>query len=358
MEKRENLLIDYGYSVYQEKVDDIEAYRDIEKGRVISQHKNFYEVIMSYGIVKAQISGKYLYNVEEYGGYPVVGDYVGVRIVDDIAIIVTLLPRVTMFFRKDMWHKESVQVLASNFDTILICSSMNNDFSIRRIERYVILAKVSGADIAIILTKADLCNDVQEKVMICKKNFKEIPVYAISIKQETGYEEIRKYFNEHITVLLLGSSGVGKSSLVNYLSGQKIMDTGSIREDDDKGRHTTVRRQIIKMNSGGLVVDTPGLREVGITNSDEVIEDMFEDICILEQQCKFRNCTHKGEKGCAVIQALHDGKLSRERYATYVKFKLENQILNDRGGYMYNKWQRSKQRTTNERIIRKLKRGK
>lgn len=353
MKTSKNLLCTYGFDSYIQNID-LNKYRINNIARVVSQHKQLYEVVTENKFIKAQVSGRYSFHVDEYGGYPVVGDYVTISNDDDFAIINELLPRMTLFYRKDNWIKEGIQVLVSNFDTILICSSLNRDFNIGRIQRYMILSKESGANVAIILTKSDLCTDVESKIAMCERSFMGIQVHAISSKDNVGMEALNEYFKPKKTVLLIGSSGVGKSSVVNSLCNAEIMKVGDI-SDDGRGRHTTVHRQIIKLPNDGLLIDTPGLREVGIVHATDSINNIFSDIEQLEMRCKFGNCSHNSENGCAIKEAIKSNELSLERYKLYLVFKMENKFCNDKGQYMLDKWKKSKEKSVNYRKIRKMK---
>ncbi len=357
---KQDLLIKYGYDIYKANNMEIENLPIEKIGRVIACHKNFYDVVMKENIVLAQVAGKYRNNLEEEGGYPVVGDFVAVNSASsDFALIESTLTRTTVFYRKDIWNKSGMQILAANFDCILICSSLNKDFSLKRIERYVALSINSGAKVFIVLTKSDLCSDYENKVKMCEEYFpnQNIQVIAISVVSGMGIDMIREIFSDGSAALLLGSSGVGKSSLVNLLSGKQVMDIGSIREDDDKGKHTTVVRQMICLDQG-IIIDTPGLREVGIVCVDDSVDTLFSDIKELELKCKYSDCKHVRRDGCAVLAAIENGTLSRSRYANYLKMQYENRLLNDRGGYLLNKWQRSKQRSKDLREIRKRRKKK
>lgn len=332
----------YGYLDYSDPSTEEATDTADTVVRIISQHKNYYEIVSPRGIAMAQLTGKYLYSVHEKGGYPVVGDYVKARLVqDDYAVIEDLLPRRSLFVRKDAWNKDGVQVLAANFNTVLICTSVGRDFNLDRLERYIILAKSSGADVAIVLTKCDLCQDIDSFISQCAEHFGEIPVYPVSSSTGFGVDAVRKIFAPGKTILLLGSSGVGKSTLVNILNGSVIMETGEI-DKYGRGRHTTVRRQIIRMNNGSLIVDTPGLREVGISFADLSLSDSMEYIQQLETQCKFSDCSHRGDKGCAIAAAIERGDLTEAQYRKYLQMRWENKLEDDRGSYLFEKWQTSK----------------
>lgn len=351
----ENKLKDYGFLKYKEGI----SINLIERhfiARVISQHRNKYKIVTERGIMWAQVSGKYIYKHEEEGGYPVVGDYVSIIINDtnDFAVIEDLLPRKTLFYRKDNWNKNGIQVLVSNFDNILICTSLNEDFNISRIERFIIQALESKAKVSIILTKADLCNDINDAIVKCKERFPEIPVHVISVYENYGLEVLKKYFIEGNTVLLLGSSGVGKSSLVNKLSNREIMRVGETSENGE-GKHTTVHREIIVLPSKTLLIDTPGLREIGIISARNSIDDIFDDVIEIERQCKFTDCSHKNEKGCAIREAISSGKLDSNRYSRYLGYKAENDLESNRGAYLFEKWQRNKEKAVQLRKVRNNK---
>lgn len=349
----DGLLKLYGYDNYKE--DNDQEIADFSIGRIISCSRNMYDVVTDDRILKGCVTGKFRYNVEENGGYPVVGDYVEINAIsDEMATIENILSRKTVFYRRDNWSKSGIQILASNFSSIMICSSLNKDFSLNRIERYVLLSISSGAKIYIVLTKSDLCSNYEEKVKMCEDYFSKhnITVIAISSLTGMGMDELKTVFDNGEEVLLLGSSGVGKSSLVNALANKKIMNVGAIREDDDKGKHTTVSRQMICLHPG-IIIDTPGLREVGMISIDDSLTDFYEDIKALETQCKYRNCNHTNNAGCAVLQAIVDGRLSKARYSNYLKMKFENTLLDDRENYLFNKWQRSKERSRNLKDIRK-----
>ena len=236
--------------------------------------------------------------------------------------------------------------------------TLNKDFNIKRLERYVVLAKSSGAEVVIVLTKCDLCEEYEEIISQCMEYFEGIKTIAISVVTDVGISELRQQFNGNKVGLLIGSSGVGKSSLVNKLCMRQVMNTGEIRQDDDRGKHTTVSRHMIYFDEG-IIVDTPGLREIGIVESAESIKDVYNDIETIGSYCKFNNCTHTSEKGCAVLEEIRKGNLSLDRYQNYLKIRKENDLLSDRDKYLYDKWQKSKERSNcTERQIWHSLRGK
>lgn len=297
---------------------------DFSVGRVASQSKGLYRVITERGEVTAEVSGKFRFAVKRLADYPAVGDFVLVdRDGDDggHAIIHRLLPRKSAFIRKAAGTAEEEQVVAANVDTVFICVSLNSDCNLRRIERYLSVAWSSGAVPVIVLTKADLCDDLSDRLARIERIAIGVDIVVTSSQTDDGWQAVRAYLDWGRTVAFIGSSGVGKSTLINRLIGRDLLATGEIRAGDGRGRHTTTRRELIVLPDGGVVIDTPGMRELGLESAD--LARTFADIDELAARCRFRDCTHDGEPGCAVEEAIRDGLLEPERLASYRKLKKE-----------------------------------
>jgi ribosome biogenesis GTPase len=264
---------------------------------------------------------------------PVVGDYVKV-ITNEYgdALIDQVLPRNTVFKRPNRsGHAEGFvknlleETIVANFDYVFIVTSLNQDYSENRIARYVSITLNTGAKPVVILSKADLCDDVDLKVEITQAVCDKADVIAISSLTGYGIEKLEPYMQKDKTIALVGSSGVGKSTLLNTLNGGELMKVNHIRDSDDKGRHTTTYRQLFQLQNGAWIMDTPGLREIGVLDMEEGIDETFSDVVELFDQCKFNDCSHTNEPGCAVLAALADGTLSEERWATYQQLHQENE---------------------------------
>ncbi len=296
-------------------------------GRVSSQYRDIYKVIVNDIEVLAKVSGKYMYNTYSKEDYPVVGDYVLLDRDDDKtgnAIIKKIIDRKTILKRKNINNGQN-EVLATNIDYIFICMSLNNDFNLRRLERYIAVCYESGAIPIIILTKYDLCNDIEIKVNEVENIAIGIDVLTVSNKDENSIKNVLKYLKNGITACFIGSSGVGKSTLINNLLRREQLETNGIR-NDDKGRHTTTRRELFILENQSVVIDTPGMRELSVDVED--LDKSFLDIKDLENMCKFSDCTHTTEPQCAIKQAIDSGQLCPKRYANYLKLKQESKYIN------------------------------
>lgn len=323
--------------------------------RVIAQERGLYDIISESGMAKAAISGKFRYETKRVSDYPIVGDFVLYAPNENgQAVIHQVLPRKSVFIRKAAGTSNQEQVVAANVDTVFLCMALNRDFNLRRMERYISIAWDSGATPVIILTKCDLCENVESR----KKEVEEIAVgidIIITSSMETdGYVSVLPYLKEGKTAALLGSSGVGKSTLINRLLGEDILETNGLR-DDDKGRHTTTHRELMLLPGKGMVIDTPGMRELGMWNASDGLEKTFEDIEALACLCRFRNCTHQTEPGCAVRVALKNGTLSEERYLSWEKLTKENAWNEDSESYLAVKEKKFKEIA---RINKNRKKGK
>ncbi len=304
------------------------------RARVISQEKGIYRIISGTDVKNASVSGKYRYEAQTVSDYPAVGDYVIAEWGegDDPAIIRSLFPRKSCFIRKAAGTGKQEQVVAANIDTVFICMSLNHNFNIRRLERYLSIAYDSGAVPVVVLTKADLCPDVESKAAEVRKSASEADILAVS-SLSGDYAAVMPYILPGRTVAFLGSSGVGKSTLINKLIGSDSLATGEIGTDD-KGRHTTTHRELITLANGAFVIDTPGMRELGMWNSGDGIDAAFSDIEKLTRTCRFSNCTHTAEPGCAVQAALADGTLDAARWESFLKLKTENRSAADNSRYL------------------------
>ena len=300
-----------------------DLYPQLYMGRVIAQYNELYRVATDESEVLAEISGKLRYCSDELSDYPAVGDFVMIDRKDEIhgnAIIHQILTRKSAFIRKAAGKTHDVQVVAANIDTVFICMSLNNDFNLRRIERYLSIAWDSGATPVVVLTKSDLCADLPAKLAEIEKIAIGVDVVVTSSMTCDGYGSIIKYITPGQTVAFIGSSGVGKSTLINRILGKDLIETKEIRKDD-KGRHSTTRRELFITPTGGAVIDTPGMREIGLESAR--LSKTFADIDELAAQCRFNDCQHENEPGCLVRNAIEDGVISEERLQSYKKLKKE-----------------------------------
>ena len=294
-------------------------------GRVISEQKNYYRLYTEHGEKLAQVSGKMRHESYQRGNYPAVGDWVVIsnQPHEERAIIRAILPRLSKFSRKVAGTTTEEQIIATNIDTVFLVNALNNDFNLRRLERYLTLAWESGASPVIILSKADLCSQTDDFRHQVQDIACGAPVHVISSFTQQGLQELLPYLVYGKTVALLGSSGAGKSTLINALYGANVQAVQDVRQGDDRGRHTTTSRELILLPQGGIIIDTPGMRELQLWGSEDGVHGSFEDVEYLAAQCRFHDCRHEHEPSCAVQQALQAGTLDQARYDSYVKLKKE-----------------------------------
>ena len=310
--------------------------RDLVPGRIASEHRGKYLVLTGPGEqLSGTLSGKLRYQSNWRGDLPVAGDWVAMRQRhgDCTATIVGVLPRKSQFVRGAAGVKTEGQIIAANIDTVFLVMALNSDFNLRRIERYLVMASQSGAQPAVVLSKSDLCSDPKHKTTQVAALAMGAPVHVVSVVNQTGLEELPFYVAPGKTVAMLGSSGVGKSTLINYLAGKEVQKTQDVRVHDGRGKHTTTSRQLILLPGGGLVLDTPGMRELQLWDEPDLnkrplpgtppgIDQAFSDIASLANQCYFRNCSHDGEPNCAIQSALAEGG-DPARFRSYQKLQKE-----------------------------------
>ena len=321
-----------------------QEYKDqYRTGRVLSQEKGIYRIVSEDGEQLAEVSGKLRYNAITSSDFPAVGDFVltDKGNLSDTAIIHGILPRKSVFIRKSAGKNHSEQIVAANIDTVFICMSLNLDYNVRRLERYLSVAWDSGATPVIVFTKSDLCENIEKYRCEVERIALGIDILITSGLEKDGYKALLPYIQEGRTVALIGSSGVGKSTLINGLMGEDRLKTNGLR-NDDKGKHTTTRRELFLLKQGGMVIDTPGMRELGLWDAEEGLSKSFADIESLAQKCRFGNCRHGKEPGCAIRQALASGELSEERWLSYQKLLTENRYAENNAEYMAEKKEKFK----------------
>jgi ribosome biogenesis GTPase len=296
-----------------------EAYATgLEPGRVAVQHRGSWEVVTERGESLVEITGR-LHHDAEPGELPVVGDWVGLR----DGLIDAVLPRTSKFSRKTPWTQVSEQVLVANVEVAFLVMGLDErDYNVRRLERYLTTAWEGGAEPVIVLNKADLATDLEAQVAETESIAFGVPVHAVSAQTGEGVEKLRRHLAGNRTAALLGSSGVGKSSLINRLLGEERFRIADVRSDG-RGRHTTTHRELVMVPGGGVIIDTPGLRELQLWETDEGLDQAFVDVAQLILQCRFSDCEHRTEPGCAIKTALADGSLSTERWESYLKLQRE-----------------------------------
>lgn len=326
-------LNEYGWNTFHETnwnemKNDLKINKCVP-GRVVLEHKRMYRVVTSEGTWLAVCSGSMQYDAEERRDYPAVGDWVAIENMpgEERGIIHSIFPRTSLFSRKVAGYTIAEQIIAVNVDIVFLVMSMNQDFNARRLERYLVAAYDSGAKPVIVLTKKDLCEDPSYYLNEAQEIAIGEEVFTVNNITGEGIEALTSLLEDGKTAALLGSSGVGKSSLTNVICGGDSMAIQDIREDDAKGRHTTTHRELIKIPTGGVLIDTPGMREFQLWDNSESLDSGFKDIETLAHACKFNDCQHNNEPGCAVQEALATGALLESRYVSYLKLQKELAFL-------------------------------
>lgn len=318
----------FGYSDKIEKLRIQNNLTDFEVGRIISEHKERYIVKTEKGELDAEITGNLRYTANTREDFPAVGDWVAISEYDDDKVLIhSIFPRKTIIERHAVGKQGEKQIIATNIDFAFIVQAVDRDFNINRIERYLTICNTSNVKPIIILNKIDLINDTVLTDLMSKvqERVKQVPVIAISNESQKGIERLRKSIVKGKTYCLLGSSGVGKSSLLNNLSGKQLMKTNEISSSTNKGRHVTSHRELIVLENGGIIIDNPGMREVGIVDSTDGLDITFEAIIELSKDCKFKDCTHTTEVDCAVLKSVESGELDKSSYENYLKMEREKE---------------------------------
>ena len=318
---------------------------DLMPARIIELHRERYKIVCKHGECSARLSGSFRHETVATEGFPVVGDFVLIRYNDSgESGIAKMLPRKTKFSRSDFSGRDATesaceQVVAANFDYVFVMVSLNRDFNVNRISRYLTAAWQSGGMPVVLLTKSDLLDDFSGEYEAAMEVAQFAPVHVISAHTGFGLENLDEYLRPGKTIVFLGSSGVGKSSLINVLAGKEIMTVSEIREKDDRGRHATTFRQLVMLENGTMVIDTPGMRELGLWNAGDGLEQSFADVEQYFGQCKFNDCRHRTEPGCAVKEAIQNGQLSQDRWENYQRLEIEIRFNEDKAGYLREKEQ-------------------
>lgn len=305
-----------------------EILEQFDLARVVAVHKESYTINNGESDILAELVGKLIFSASSPTDYPAVGDWVFVNFYDKntFAIIHEVVPRKSLLKRKTPGKKVDCQLIAANIDVAFIVQSLNENFNLRRLERYLVVVNESNIQPVVLLSKSDLLapEDVANRINKIQEIMPDLQVISFSNENESGSDSVREIMQPGLTYCLLGSSGVGKTTLINNLIGQSTYRTETVSKKESKGRHVTTHRQLTKLDSGAMVVDTPGMRELGVFSVDTGIEETFSEIMALAEKCQFNDCTHVKEKGCAVLEAVAEGLLSIDRYNNYTKMSKES----------------------------------
>lgn len=319
-------LTNFGYNDKLERLRTELNLQNFEVGRVISEHKERYVVRTEQGELDAEVTGNLRFSAQSREDFPAVGDWVAVTAYDaEFCIIHRIFPRQSVISRLAAGHSGEIQIIATNIDFAFLVQAIDRDFNINRLERYLTICNASQVEPIVVLTKTDLIAPEQLNGIVksVEQRIKNIRVIAISNETLEGYETLRATIEPGKTYCMLGSSGVGKSTLLNKLSGKEIMQTGAISESVNRGRHVTSHRELIVLESGGILIDNPGMREVGIADSGSGLETTFDSILRIGRSCRYTDCTHTSEAGCAVLEAVENGKIDQNSYENYLKMERE-----------------------------------
>lgn len=295
----------------------------LERARVIAEHRELYRVKVLDREYLARVTGKQIHQAATRDHYPAIGDFVMIEILDkEQAVIREVLPRKSLIRKR---HGSGIQIVAANVDVAFIVESLNHDYNLNRLERYRVLCEEANIQPVVVLNKTDLisADELQEKIEEVKSRLKDIEVIPASTTTPDGLAQLEQSIQSDTTYCFLGSSGVGKSTIINRLIGRESMRTGAIGEKTKRGRHTTTHREMFFLENGGILIDNPGMREVGLADFEKGIEKVFDDIPTLAQECKFADCSHVNEPGCAVLEALEIGRLDQGQYENYLNLKKE-----------------------------------
>jgi ribosome biogenesis GTPase len=315
-----------GYNQSIEKLRIDQQLTDFVIGRVIAEHKERYVVSTETGELDAEITGNLRFSAKSRADFPAVGDWVALIPYDgNAAIIHQVLPRFSVLMRQAAGQQGEVQIIAANIDFAFIVQTVDRDFNINRLERYLTICYASKVEPVIVLTKTDLANEqrLAEISNSIKQRIRNVSLFTISNQTLIGFETLQQFIEKGKTYCMLGSSGVGKSTLLNNLAGKNVMKTGTISSHSDRGRHVTSHRELMVLENGGILIDNPGMREVGITETSGGLETTFDQILSLAENCRFKDCSHTSEAGCAVIEAVENGEIEQNAYDNFLKMERE-----------------------------------
>lgn len=324
------LLKDLGFNAIPEKYRTEIKPGDFEVGRVIAEHKERYTVATEKGEFEAEITGNLRYSASSREDFPAVGDWVELTIYDpDFSIIHRILPRYSIISRQATGKTSEIQIIATNMDYAFIAQAADRDFNLNRLERYLTICYTGRVTPIILITKTDLVDEKQLRQMLesIRQRIANVPVLTVSNTTHDGYDELKRNIENGKTYCLLGSSGIGKSTLINNLSGKTLMKTETISDSTGKGRHTTSHRELVVLPGGGILIDNPGMREVGIADSESGLHTAFDKIMKYAMNCKYDDCTHTSEAGCAVRAAAESGEIDLDAYENYLKMEREKEFF-------------------------------